>query len=64
MNAMYRKFDDGCERCLTKNVNGREELVGYTGLVIPWRDLEPFVIAIQKGGLDTRALVNKQKDAG
>ena len=63
-NAVYRLFDDGFERCIMKDSNGRQEVVGYTGLVVPYASLAPFAIRIQKAKLDTRALEARQADAG
>ena len=64
MNAVYRKFDDGFERCIMRDDNGRQEVIGYTGLVISYESLSPFVIGIQKTGIDTDALLARQADAG
>ena len=64
LGDIYRAFDDGCEKCIMEYQNGRQQIVGYTGLVVPFSELEPFVIAIKKNGFDYNALRNRQEDAG
>ena len=64
LNAVYRLFDDGFERCIMRDSNGRQEVVGYTGLVVPYEALASYAIRIQKAKLDTRALEARQADAG
>jgi hypothetical protein len=62
LGDIYRKFDDGFEKVVMEWENGRGSIVGYTGLVIPLETLMPYVIRIQKGGVDERALRERQKD--
>ena len=63
MGTIYRKFDDGVEKCVMREKNGRQEIVGYVGMVIPFDEIEPFVIRIQKTGIDRRALLSRQANA-
>lgn len=61
IGAIYRQFDDGLEKCLMETVNGRQRIVGYSGIVIPYETIAPYVIAIKKNGFDYRALAERQK---
>jgi len=63
LGAVYRKFDDGFEKCVMEDVGGRQQVVGYEGLVVPGSMIAPYVIAIRKNGIDHRALANRQKQA-
>jgi len=64
MGDVYRLLDDGCEKCIMRDENGRQKLMGYSGFVIPFKEIAPFAIRIQHGGLDMRALLARQQDAG
>lgn len=61
MGDIYRLLDDGFEKCITRDSGGRTEVVGYSGLVLPYDTLAPYVIAIHKNGFDYRALAERQK---
>jgi hypothetical protein len=61
MGEVYRLLDDGFEKCITRTVNGRMEITGYTGLILPYDAVAPYVIAMHKNGFDYRALAERQK---
>jgi len=61
MGDIYRLLDDGFEKCITRYEKGRVEIVGYTGIVLPYDALAPYVIALHKNGLDYRAFAERQK---
>lgn len=48
----YRLFDDGFERCVMKVIDGRAKIIGYEGLIIPYRTMREFVTRVQTGGYD------------
>jgi hypothetical protein len=54
IGSYWRLFDDGFERCKIKQENGRVTIVGYEGIIIPESELKPFVVRVQKKGLDKR----------
>lgn len=60
-NTIYRKFDHGCEKVVFNEA--RSAIVGYEGLIVPFSELEPFVIAVQPHKkVDERALRARQAD--
>lgn len=61
LGAIYRKFDDGMEKCIMETVNGRQKIIGYSGIVIPTEAIAPYLIAIKKNGFDYNALAERQK---
>jgi hypothetical protein len=46
-----------------KYEDGRQSIVGYEGIVVPYDSIAPYVIAIMNNGLDSRAFANRQKQA-
>lgn len=50
--TFYRLFDDGFEKCVMQVEDGRAKIVGYEGLVYPYRTLREYVTRVQRGGYD------------
>lgn len=45
-------FEQGCQKARVETVNGRLEVVANEGLLIPLKELKPFVMRPMRGGLD------------
>jgi len=50
-----RWFQEGYEECVVESPKGKLKIIGYTGLVIAHSDLDPFITAIKRRGLDRGA---------
>lgn len=50
------------EKCIKRMVDGRLNPVLTGGLHFPYNLMAPYVIRVQKRGMDERALINRQKD--
>lgn len=64
LGTYYRLSDDGFEKCNVRTKNGRIEVAGYSGIILPHDLLEPYVIGVMRNGVDVRALMNRQAGYG
>lgn len=60
--TFYRLFDDGFERCVMKYENGRHKIMRYEGIVVPEELLRPYLMRVQKRGVDEQALEHRRSD--
>jgi hypothetical protein len=52
--TFVRLFDHGFEQCITRTVDGRLQIVGYSGMIFSEDTLKPFISAVLSRGLDNR----------
>ena len=45
-------FEDGFQKAMVKQVGNRLEVTGNAGLILPERELKPFVMRVLNRGLD------------
>lgn len=53
--SFVRRFDDGYEKVIVGEEDGRFAYLGYEGLVIPHRVLAPFIMKVRARGVDMGA---------
>jgi len=53
VGTFLEQVEGGLQKVRTRQENGRLVLGGYTGLVLPFKMLRPFILRIQKRGLDS-----------
>jgi hypothetical protein len=51
----FRRFADGYERCIVESPDGRLNVIGYEGIVIPHSAIGPYLQKVRKWGVDSGA---------
>ena len=53
LGSYVERFEDGVEKCIVGQENGRMTVDGHEGLVIPFADCEEFLMQVRVRGLDS-----------